>query len=390
VVFLPKPPPARLYEIPQNWERFGFFLPRPVLNWAEIHAHPKPFSPTETDEALSFWRTRKVALVKQTAYSLLYPRARPGGWEETVLSSFRHLGPFSFLADLGADYHVVRQAMEPETFLWKEKYAYDPDPAASYRTKLNEIDQAENSSEGQVLPEVDDIPWHQYDLVIGIDVPVPQRIVEKCPHTLWAYLSIEAGGPLQKDSLRQPLAGYHLFLNHGFRRYRARPANRPHVLEFPLQFQSTAAWGKLRQKLAPGVERTKILMEKHSWEKPLPSSRAPLDRPSGDAREYLQKMFSALVCLHTTSKSRWGNWSIEAVMSGSVFLGNPTSLAHLTALLPGLECRSLRVAVDLANRLISEPEHWRSLQDLQTRILEDVCFRRPLLELTQKARRFFS
>jgi hypothetical protein len=101
-------------------------------------------------------------------------------------------------------------------------------------------------------------------------------------------------------------------------------------------------------------------------------------------------MFSALVCLHTTSTSRWGNWSIEAVMSGSVFLGNPTSLAHLTALLPGLECRSLRVAVDLANRLISEPEQWRSLQDLQTRILEDVCFRRPLLELTQKARRFFS
>jgi len=388
VIRLSERPPARLYQIPQNWEQFGFFLPRPLLDWAEIHARPVSFSPQETEEALRFWRSRKVALVKQTAYALLYPSSSAGGWEETVLSSICHLGPFSFLADLGADYFVVRQAKEPETFLWKEKFAYDPDPAASYRAKWGEIEQAENTPAGRNLPSVDDIPWHEYDLVVGIDVPVPQRIVKKCPRTLWAYLSIEAGGPLQKDSLRRPAAGYGLFLNHGFRRYRTRPANRPHVLEFPLQFQSQAAWHRLRKKLDYWAPRTRILVEKNSWEEPPPPSAAPLDQPSGDAREYLEKMFSSLVCLHTTAKTRWGNWSIEAVFSGSVFLGNAASLAHLTALLPGLDCRSMRNAVDLANRLIADPPRWQALQELQADVIENLCFRRPLIELTKKAREF--
>lgn len=379
----------RLWRLDQGWEKFGFFLPRGILDWAEIHARPGSFSLSDTEAALRFWRSRKVALVKQTAYALLYPRSAPGGWQDTVLSSLCHLGPFSCLADLGADYFVVRQAKEPETYLWKEKFAYDPDPSASYHAKLGEIDRAENSPAGRSLPSVDDIPWHKYDLVVGIDVPVPERIVEKCPRTLWTYLSIEAGGPLQKDSLRRPLAGYDLFLNHGFRRYRARPANRPHVLEFPLQFQSQAAWDGLRKKLAPRTPRTKILAEKNSWVEPPPLSAAPLDQPSGDAREYLEKMFSALVCLHTTDKTRWGNWSIEAVLSGSVFLGNATSLAHLTALLPGLDCRSLREGVDLANRLVADRARWQVLQNLQTEVVEDLCFRRPLIELTRKAREFF-
>ena len=379
----------RLGHLPQKWEQFGFFLPRGILDWAEIHARPRPFSDSETEEALRFWRARKVALVKQTAYPLLYPRTHPGGWEETVLSSVCHLGPFSLLADLGAEYHVVRQAQEPETYLWKEKFAYDPDPAASFQARRRNMEEEEASPAGRKLPSVDDIPWHQYDLVVGIDVPVPQRIVEKCPRTLWAYLSIEAGGPLQKDSLRHPLAGYRLFLNHGFRRYRARPANRPHVLEFPLQFQSQVAWDGLRKKLAPRTTRTKILAEKNSWEEPPPPSAAPLDQPSGDAREYLQKMFSARVCLHTTDKTRWGNWSIEAVQSGAVFLGNAASLAHLTALLPGLDCRSLRDGVDLANRLVADPTRWQALQHLQAEVVEDFCFRRPLIELTRKAREFF-
>ena len=382
------PPPVRLCRIRQGWEALGPLLPRPLLDWAEIHASPDPVPFSAVQSALDFWRSRRIALVKQTAYPLLYPRSSPQGWEETVLSSICHLGPFSFLADLGAEYHVVRQAREPETYLWKEKFAYDPDPAASYRTKREEIDRAESSAEGRTLPSVDDLPWDRYDLVVGIDVPVPQRIVTRCPRTLWAYLSIEAGGPLQKNSLVAPVAGYHLFLNHGFRRYRARPRNRSHVLEFPLQFQSGAAWQKLRERVAPTGCRTTILVEKNSWQEPPPPSRLPLDQPSGDAREYLRKMFSALVCLHTTGRTRWGNWSIEAVMAGSVFLGNGASLAHLTALLPGLDCRSLAGGVELAHRLVADQEHWQGLQVMQTRMIEEMCFRRPLLDLTQKAREF--
>jgi len=379
-----------LWPLPQQWEKLGFFLPRFLLDWAEVHACPAAISDTSVHQDIDFWRSRKIALVKQTAYQALYPQRKKGTWHETVLSSAYHLGPFSFLAELGADYHVVRQAKEPETFLWKEKQAYDPDPAASFRHKMEEIHKSESSLIGRELPFVDDIAWDKYDMVIGIDIPVPERIVRQCPLTLWAYYSIEAGGPLQKNSLTSPAAGYKLFLNHGFRRYRTRPRNPPHVLEFPLQFQSSPSWKDLRRVVQPSRERSVILIEKNSWADPLPLSRIPLARPSGHALEYLHKMFSAFACLHTTPRSRWGNWAVESVLSGSIFLGNAGSLAQISPLLPGMDCRTLQKGVEVANYLVEHPSLWNFLQQLQTRVVDHVSFRRPLTDLTRLARQFFN
>ena len=374
----------------QHWEKLGFFLPRVLLDWAEIHAFPKQVADSSLDKDLIFWRSRKIALVKQTAYHALYPQPRKGSWQEIVLSSQCHLGPFSFLADLGADYHVVRQAKEPETFLWKEKQAYDPNPAGSFSHKMEEIHKIESSPLGRELPSVDDIAWNKYDMVIGIDIPIPERIVRQCPRTLWAYYSIEAGGPLQKNSLLSPASGYNLFLNHGFRRYRTRPRNRPHVLEFPLQFQSPQSWEKLRLAVRPPPKRSVILIEKNSWTDVLPASRISLDRTTGNALEYLHKMFSAFACLHTTPRPRWGNWAVESVLSGSIFLGNAGSLAQISPLLPGMDCRSLQKGVDLANRLIEDPPFFDSVQKLQTQVVEHVAFRRPLADLTRLASQFFA
>ena len=384
------PSSFRLLALAQRWEKFGFFLPRVLLDWAEIQAFPEQITDSSLDKDLIFWRSRKIALVKQTAYHALYPHPGKGSWQETVLSSVCHLGPFSFLADLGADYHVVRQAKEPETFLWKEKYAYDPDPADLFRQKIEDMRKIESSPLGRELPSVNDIAWDKYDMVIGIDIPIPERIVRQCPRTLWAYYSIEAGGPLQKNSLLSPTSGYNIFLNHGFRRYRTRPRNRTHVLEFPLQFQSPQSWQKLRQAVKPSSERSLILIEKNSWADPLPASRIPLDRPSGHALEYLHKMFSAFACLHTTPRPRWGNWAVESVLSGSIFLGNARSLAQISPLLPGMDCRTLQKGVEVANHLVEHPPLWNFLQQLQTRVVDHVSFRRPLTDLTRLARQFFN
>jgi len=384
------PSSFRLLALAQHWEKLGFFLPRPLLDWAEIHAFPEQVTDSSLDKDLFFWRSRKIALVKQTAYHGLYPQPGKGSWQETVLSSAYHLGPFSFLADLGADYHVVRQAKEPETFLWREKFSGAPDPVGLFDARVEEINKIESSPLGRELPSVDDIAWDKYDMVIGIDIPVPERIVRQCPRTLWAYYSIEAGGPLQKNSLISPAAGYKLFFNHGFRRYRTRPRNRPHVLEFPLQFQSSSSWKDLRRVVQPSQERSVILIEKNSWADPLPVSRIPLARPSGHALEYLHKMFSAFACLHTTPRSRWGNWGVESVLSGSIFLGNAGSLAQISPLLPGMDCRTLQKGVELANYLVEHPPLWNFLQQLQTRVVDHVSFRRPLTDLTRLARQFFN
>ena len=114
--FITSSPSVHLWPLPQQWEKFGFFLPRFLLDWAEIHAFPATISDISIDQDIDFWRSRKIALVKQTAYHALYPRPGKGSWEETVLSSQCHLGPFSFLADLGADYHVFAKRKSRKPF----------------------------------------------------------------------------------------------------------------------------------------------------------------------------------------------------------------------------------------------------------------------------------
>jgi len=101
-------------------------------------------------------------------------------------------------------------------------------------------------------------------------------------------------------------------------------------------------------------------------------------------------MFSAFACLHTTPRPRWGNWAVESVLSGSVFLGNAGSLAQISPLLPGMDCRSLQKGVDLANRIIDDPPFFDSVQKLQSQVVEHVAFRRPLTDLTRKGLEFFA
>jgi hypothetical protein len=81
---------------------------------------------------------------------------------------------------------------------------------------------------------------------------------------------------------------------------------------------------------------------------------------------------------------------VESVLSGSIFLGNAGSLAQISPLLPGMDCRTLQKGVEVANYLVEHPSLWNFLQQLQTRVVDHVSFRRPLTDLTRLARQFFN
>jgi hypothetical protein len=55
-----------------------------------------------------------------------------------------------------------------------------------------------------------------------------------------------------------------------------------------------------------------------------------------------------------------------------------------------MDCRSLKKGVELANRLIETPSLWDFAQKLQTQVVENVAFRRPLADLTRKGLEFFA
>lgn len=369
--------------LPQGCERLFSVLPRSLLRQLEVYAHPGTVPQKAFAPVLSFWNSRRIALVRQTSYRGAYLPCPGQGWEQTVLSAPAHLGPFSFLADLKADYFVVRQGREPETFLWKEKFSGDPDPNVAYR----EVEAWQEAQEGRGAVDAEEIPWDRYDLVVCLDIPVPTRLTAKTKKTVWTYFSVEAGGPLHKRSLRQPVAGYHLYLNHAFRRYRIRPGNRSHVLEFPFTFQSAAAWKSLAWAVGNrGMDRRGTLVDRASWESSPEKKPSSLSLLQGNAAEMVRRMTSSQFAVRTDARLRWGNWPLEAIQAGCLFLGRADTLALPGILLPGLTVSDLPSAARRIGELAENPARLRRLSILQAELAEHLAFRRPLLDLTRSVR----
>ena len=375
------------WHVGQEWEQLGLILPRFLLNWAEIHAAPKLISNAEINTCLDFWSSRKVALVKQTAYQGAYLPGAGRSWSQTVLTAPAHLGPMSFLADLNADYFVVRQTPDPETYLWKEKFAGDPNPEIAFRR----IEAWQEEQETMGVVNCNQIRWDDYDLVIGLDIPIPTRIVSKSKRTIWAYYSVEAGGTLHKSSILKPVTGYHFYLNHCFRRYRARPYNKNHVLEFPFTFQSASSWKYLaKETLGGDTNRRGAVADRASWQSHPGEKPSSMTTLSGDAADYIRLMCSSEFAIRTDPKTRWGNWPLEAIQAGCLFLGRQDSLSMPGVLLPELIVADLSSAHKKIEGLLKNPLLMQFLAQTQATLAEHLAFRRPLMDLTTSAKKFFS
>ena len=376
----------RLVTLRQKWESLGMFLPRAFLDWAEIHAIPQVFSEGVHQGNLSFWKNRRVALVRQAAYRGAYLPGAKKNWPDIVLTATAHLGPLSFLAELNADYFVVRQTPDPETYLWKEKFARDPNAESAYRG----IEAWQDDQETMGVVDCDQIRWDDYDLIICLDIPIPTHIVSKSKKTIWAYYSVEAGGTLHKSSLLEPVSGYHFYLNHCFRRFRARPCNKNHVLEFPFTFQSAASWKHLAKETTGGdANRQGAVVDRGSWQSHPGEKPTFMTALSGDAAAYIRLMSSSQFSIRTDPKTRWGNWALEAIQAGSLFLGRADSLAMPGILLPELIVTDLPSAHKKIKALLKDPLHMLSLAKTQAALAEHLAFRRPLMDLTARAKRLF-
>ena len=372
------------FTFPQGIDSLLAFFPRPVLDQLEIHANPTPVHAAELESCLSFWRERRVAFVKQSSYHALYQPGKFPSWESRAWSSSGHMGALALLADLHADFYVVRQDEAPETRLWETKYTFCPNPqerAAERNLWAHELEEKHGSP---TIPSPREIDWGIYDLVVCIDIPVAAETVARFPNPVWAYYISEPGMPAHKQSLKEPLFGYDLFLNHGFRRFRARPWNRWHVLEFPYSFQSRNAWEKL---LAHGglrdLPRSGVLVDGPSWDES-PPDPGQADRLKGDLKEVLHAMATHAIAIRTAQFPRWGNWQIEAVLAGCLFLADPKPLAQISGLLPETICSNLAAGLKLAVPLLENPAALEILWNKQAEVVEEVSFRRPLVELTSR------
>ena len=144
------------FPCPQGWEGLLAVLPRKLLDEVEIRGLPGLFSDEEFAPVLNFWRNRRVAFVRQGACLNTYSAGNFASWQERVFTSKQHPGPISLLSELKADFIVVRQSEDSETFSWQGKHQGDPDPEKTFR-EMEAYRLAEEALPGVVSCE--DVCW---------------------------------------------------------------------------------------------------------------------------------------------------------------------------------------------------------------------------------------
>jgi hypothetical protein len=163
------------------------------------------------------------------------------------------------------------------------------------------------------------------------------------------------------------------------------------VLEFPFTFQSAASWKHLAKETVGGdANRGGAIVDRATWQSHAgekPTFMTPL---SGDAAAYIRLMSTSEFAIRTDPKTRWGNWALEAIQAGSLFLGRADSLAMPGVLLPDLIVADLASAHKKIEALLKDPLHMQSLAQTQAALAEHLAFRRPLMDLTACAKKFFS
>jgi len=381
--------------IPEWCESFTAFLPRPALRWLEIHA-----STSLCPEAPQVVPPLRIAVVKSEVASHIY--TRPGSSADLlslVLSTPKMIGPTAFFTLFHTDFIIVRESPDPECQHWRESFAGDPDPNQTARIYEKHKDfrpQAGpqphlSQAETALSPEA--VDWSQYDAVICHDLAIPARIVAKYPKVFWSYWIGETGTPSYKASYRDPLAGYHCFLNGGSRRWRVRPALRSHVLEFPFIFQQPSDRFLLAAR--PSVTRSGVLLERITSQKMPPDTRAAINAsievvPTSDlSSERLQKLHSARYFLQMGGQPVWGNSFQEAVSAGCLAIADPSTMPNNRSLmLPELAPKTWNQVITLLEKLEQNPE-WREKLRLQQESLASwfLCHR-PLRDWLARYRHF--
>ena len=366
------------------------FAPRSWLRQRELDPVP-PSSPAETTSALESLRSLRIAFVKQEVMAAMpnLPGRHP--IDDFLRSAGGHTGCLSLLHELGAGLILVREDLSHECQTWREKVSFDPDPAhleKSYRQAARETPfwtPAGPRTRHELAVQASDVNWGNFDLVIGLDIPVPEKIVRAHPRTLWAYMITETAMPAYRSSRKSPLFGYDLFLNQKCRLHPVRPSNRWHEIDFPWAFQTPEFY-------APHFSgnRSGIFLDPHTaaspgigaLEKDFPLS---VKAPRGvSTPEWIRALAASRYLIRITEKRNWGNLLIEAACAGALVLADPSSLENPAPLLRELVIRSPQEAFRLVRELETNPEHREELAAKQTERVRELAFARPLRQLWHK------
>ena len=356
----------------------------------------------------------RIIVVKQDVNEDLYCCAPESGQAELIRSTLLRTGPVALFTEHDADFRILETTGDPECQIWQERATilkWDTlEFFSSYRDRVPGRDYGQ--ARWAVSPE--SIDWNQYDIVISMDVCVPQRITSRFPNTLWCYYVREIKAPSYQSSLQAPAAGQDVVLNHYFRLQQVPLAS--HVLEFPYHLQRPGCFHQLFQLQDPEVgDRRGVFIDHHTMvsfdaaqrsalsefgpvastihegnREIIPTSERLARRTMDDdlCRQLLRSRFFLI----TPGQRRvFGTALVEGIAAGCLAIGSPESLAeHGFLFSDATSATSAEEAIVKMRQLSEDPQLYDREVQRQRQLIDYLCYVRPMNHLVQAWHRKFS
>jgi hypothetical protein len=351
----------------------------------------------------------RVALVKQDVQDDLYCCPRGTAPRDIVGSTLIRSGPVALFTKFAADFLMVRTEPDPECQVWREKVDvlgwYPLEQLESLRERVP----GRSYGQGDFAVSAADVDWSAFDIVIGVDVPIPARITCRYPTVAWCYYVREVKSPAYARSRNAPLLGQDLHLTHQFRRDRGVPVG-SHEVDFPYYLQYHGCFDQLLGQVPPPDEQRRgIFLEHHTgtelkkderrvMEDYGPVAGTGLDMPpagSDGVREirttmaepFFGQLRRSKYFLKTGGRRVLGTGLVEAIAMGCLALGDPGRHEHGLLFSKATSIHGVADALNKMRRLDSDPGLYRREIARQRRMIDYLCFTRPCLDLLSKAAR---
>ena len=382
----------------------------------------------------------RIALVKQDVYQDLY--VCPASEKDALsilLSSQVRVGPIGLMADLNADFYIVKEERDAET----QSYRYIIPHMTPYLRMLkdhtlNELPTQEfmcpgsTHTHGEFSISCQDINWGQYDIVISINVSLPTRIIRQYPRTLFAYMIMAT------DRAR---FGYDATLNQMARGKVITNLRECNEIDFPYTFLKGDTLQKLmerysrasllkqdtllsdreavlpNQETAQSNKKLSLAKQEATRSAELPNLEAPqphqregifmeinstTERPvtkipphfqplvdkgyniilhKQQIDENLQAIYHSKYFLKMGGRPIRGNSVAEAISLGSLVMMNRDEVTHGELIIDECNVKTMEEAVALIDSLEQNPEEYRRLCAKQQQVLTELFFEKPLTSL---------
>lgn len=335
----------------------------------------------------------KIALLKQEVYQDLYVcPATEKDPEAILLSSMGRVGPIGLVAELGADFYIIKEGREWETRIYRKVIPHIAKNLHLLKTQtLDKLPGQGFKRPGSPYPNgrfaVDgrEIDWGVYDIVISINVALPTDVVLRYPRTLFAYMIGEAN--LATGGVH---FGYDVTLNQ---MARGIVAERPGRVDFPYTFVGAHTLERImRRYLRRPSWRRGIFMEINSTAerpvtsvpdhfKPLEATGEPILLHRQLIGENLTNLYDAKYFIKWGGRNIRGNSVAEAVSLGVLAVMNRNEVTHKELIIDECHATSMESLLSLVDRLNRDPGLYEKLKAKQRAVLQDLFFDKPLLSL---------